>query len=313
MPVYNDWSSAESVVTELDGVFREENLRASILLVNDGSSSPRPDAYLARKVANIDRVDVLALRRNVGHQRAIALGLTYIYEQRPCDTIVIMDADGEDRPQDVRMLLQKLRDENGKQIVFAERRRRSESTLFVFFYHLYCLIHVLLTGIRVRVGNFSVVPFHCLGTLAVSAELWNHYAAAVLHSRLPHTMVPTQRGKRISGQSKMNFVSLVTHGLRAISVYSDIVGVRLLIAAAGLMTVVGGLIAALIVIRTATDWAVPAWAAYAPWLLLILLMQIAGLSFAFVLFVLHTNEGAHFLPLRDYRYFIQGVEEISTP
>ena len=79
-------------------------------------------------------------------------------------------------------------------------------------------------------GNFSVIPRERLASLVVVSELWNHYAAAAMRSRQPFCTIPTRRAERLDGESKMNFVGLVVHGLSAISVYSDIVGVRLLIA-----------------------------------------------------------------------------------
>ena len=97
------------------------------------------------------------------------------------------------------------------------------------FYAMFKLLHRVLTGKGVRVGNFSVMPRRRLSSLVVVAEIWNHYAAAVFRSRQPHCMIPTHRSRRLCGSSSMNFVSLVTHGLSAISVYSDVVGVRLLV------------------------------------------------------------------------------------
>ena len=100
--------------------------------------------------------------------------------------------------------------------------------MFALFYRLYRIAHWLLTGIRVEVGNFSVVPYPVVKKLAVVSEMWNHYAAAVTHARIPTTLVPTVRGKRLAGRPTMNFVSLVAHGLDGMSVFADRIGVRLL-------------------------------------------------------------------------------------
>ena len=102
--------------------------------------------------------------------------------------------------------------------------------MFRFFYHIYRVLHRALTGVSVRVGNFSILPATFLTTLVAMSELWNHYAAAVFRSKLPFTMIPVPRGTRIAGRSRMNFTALVSHGLSAISVFGDIVGVRLLVA-----------------------------------------------------------------------------------
>ncbi len=184
-----------------------------------------------------------------------------------------MDGDGEDDPADVPRLLERLEREDRGRIVFAERTRRSESLVFRFFYGLYRGLHHLLTGQKVRVGNFSAIPRRRLSSLVVVSELWNHYAAAVIRSRQPYSTMPTRRAKRLRGRSTMNFVSLVTHGLSAISVQSDVVGVRLFVLSVllALATTIG--IAAAVIVRLTTDWGVPGWATSAVGLLTILLSQ----------------------------------------
>lgn len=309
MPVYDDWESAEIVLRRFDQLLQQQNRTAAALLVDDGSSVAPGAEFLREGLKGISSVEILRLRRNLGHQRAIAIGLAYIYEQRPCEAVLVMDADGEDKPEDGLRLLAKLGEEQGRRIVFAARTRRSESVLFRVLYRLYCLLHLLLTGIRVSVGNFSAVPYAQLGRLAVSPETWSHYAAAVFHSRIGYTTIPSERGRRIKGQSRMNFVALVTHGLKAISVYSDIVGVRLLILACVLAALVVALAVAMVVIATAGNLPVPSWAPWSAGLLLVVLTQVASLLFGFVLFVLYNQQGANFLPLRDYRFFIEGIRK----
>jgi hypothetical protein len=123
-------------------------------------------------------------------------------------------------------------------------------------------------------------------------------------------MVPADRGRRIAGASSMNFVSLVTHGLSAISVFAETAGVRILFASTALGAVTMGLIAAVFVLRVATDLAIPGWATYATGLLLLLLAQCAIASFLAVLFILTSRNSLSFLPLRDYGHFVESVEVV---
>ena len=171
-----------------------------------------------------------------------------------------MDADGEDDPGDVPRLIQRCREEAFEKIVFAERTRRSESLAFRVFYGLYKTLHVMLTGIRVRVGNFSVIPRARLQSLVVVSEMWNHYAAAAFKSRQPLCLVPTRRADRLSGRSRMNFVDLVAHGLGAMSVYGEIIGVRLLVLACLLIFAALAGAAATVIVRLTTNLAIPGWA-----------------------------------------------------
>ena len=226
-------------------------------------------------------------------------------------TLVVMDGDGEDDPADVPRLVRRCQEEGFAKIVFAERTRRSESLVFRVFYVLYKIIHVLLTGIRVRVGNFSVIPRDRLESLVVVSELWNHYAAAAFKSRQPLCFVPTRRARRLQGQSSMNFVDLVTHGLGAISVYGEIVGVRLLVLASILVLVVLTGIIAAVIVKLATPWAVPGWATYTVGILFVLLVLCIMLAFVFSFIILWGRQGSSFLPCRDYVYFIKEVRVLG--
>ncbi len=231
IPLFNDWDTFAKLAAQLDEVLAAGNREADILIVDDASVIDADPRTTFSQYRALRRVEVLRLRRNLGHQRAIAVGLTYIQARMttPYEAVVVMDGDGEDAPEDVPRLLDRLEAEGGRSIVFAERTRRSESLTFRFFYFLYRHLHFLLTSVRVRVGNFSAIPRRRLESLVAVSELWNHYAAAAFHSRQPYCTVPTERARRLGGRSSMNFVSLVTHGLSAISVYREVIGVRLLV------------------------------------------------------------------------------------
>jgi hypothetical protein len=314
IPLFNDWDSFTELVDRLDVVLGKHGLRADVLIVDDGSTiGPSADGVVRRRLEAVRRIDVLGLRRNLGHQRAIAIGLAYVESRLACDAVVVMDGDGEDAPEDVPRLLARLRQEAACPIVFAERTRRSESWCFHVFYVLYKLLHVLLIGQRVRIGNFSAVPRRRLTSLVAVSELWNHYAAAVVQSRQPWCTIPTRRAKRLRGGSTMNFVALVTHGLSAISVYSEIVGVRLLVVATAMagFALVGLCVA--VVIRLATNLAVPGWATYTAGLLLVLLLQSLLLAANFSFVILSGRHGSAFLPVRDYGYYVGEVRTLHEP
>ena len=192
IPVFNDWASLAQLMPRLDSALADRGLEAEVLVVDDGSTIESETPAAQPTFHAVRRVDVLRLRRNLGHQRAIAIGLAYIEDCLRSDAVVIMDGDGEDDPADVPRLLNQLEGSGQTRIVFAERTRRSESLFFQIFYALYKLLHYFLTGQKVRVGNFSAIPRRRLSSLVVVAELWNHYAAAVIRSRQPHCLIPTR-------------------------------------------------------------------------------------------------------------------------
>ena len=303
-PVYDDAAAAARLLENLQGAFAGADVSLRVLLIDDGSPAPLAGQLQLSPGA---KAEVLRLRRNVGHQRAIALATAYVHEHVPCDAMVVMDADGEDRPEDAATLVAHCRASSWQRIVFAERSRRSESALFQLFYRFYQLLHWLLTGVRVRVGNFSVVPASRLGALVTLPALWNHYAAAVFQARLPRELVPTARGARYSGGSKMNFVSLVVHGLQAISVFVEVVAVRLLF----LVCLVSGVCAALLGLALATPFlgaiGAPAWTAYALGGVTFASVCVTLGSFGVTLGLLAQRNSLDFIPARDYAFFVEGV------
>lgn len=304
IPVYNDWNALALLLRALDQSLAQVPLPITVLAIDDGSTLAMPESICAQSYERIREVSVLELRRNLGHQRALACGLAYVASDLPCRAVIVMDGDGEDSPADVPRLLAAFEEHRGECIVFAERLKRSENLTFRVCYQMYRWLHRLLTGIAVRVGNFSIVPGKFLPRLAVISELWNHYAAAVFKSRLPYVTIPTCRAPRLEGESRMNFVSLVTHGLSAISVFQDRVGVRLLLSVVVLMGATIAALAATIGIRLGTDWGIPGWATSTAALLIVILLQMCLLVGGFVVLTLGGRNSASFLPIRDCPYFV---------
>ncbi len=313
IPILNDWEAAVMLLRLLDESLHDKRIQAEVLLVDDASSIPISQAkFSLLNLKTIQRVRVLELRRNVGHQRAIALGLAYVEANIICRAVVVMDGDGEDSPDDVPKLIERCAAEGYSKIVFGQRSRRVENLTFRSFYLLYKWLHRLLTGRQIRVGNFSIIPNTILHRLVAVSEIWNHYAAGVLKAKVPYSEIPTLRSKRLAGQSQMNFVSLVTHGLGAISVYGDIVGVRLLIATSWLIVLAAIAIATAVTIRLTTTLAIPGWATNVVALLLIILIQAVILSLFFIFVVLSGRNNFGFLPLRDYQHFISRIRVILS-
>jgi polyisoprenyl-phosphate glycosyltransferase len=311
IPIYEDWEAVALLIAQIDEVVTQLPVPVRVLLIDDGSSTPPTPGFTALKPRNIASIDVVTLRRNLGHQRALAIGLCHVEQLKP-SAVIVMDGDGEDAPSDIPRLYQEYASHQGQRAVFAERLRRSEGVVFTVFYHLFRLVHFTLTGVRVRMGNFSLVPWTLLHRLVVVSELWNHYCASFLKARLPYTTVPTVRATRLAGRSRMNFVSLVTHGLSGMSVFSDRIGVRLLagVAVAGLGAC--GALALVVTIRFATDLAIPGWATYTTGFVLVLLSQLLVLMLVFVFVVLGSRNATAFIPVRDYGPFISTVRRFFS-
>lgn len=314
VPIRDDWASFEELVVRVDTVLRDRGIRADVLVVDDASTVDAPlRAFADKRFDALERIEVLRLRTNLGHQRAIAVGLAFLEQERAHDVVVVMDGDGEDDPVDIPRLVDRLHEEGGRKIVFAERTRRSESIAFRISYALYRVAHRMLTGRGVRVGNFSAIPRGRLSSLVAVSALWNHYAAAVYQSRQPLCTIPTRRAHRLHGRSTMNAVALIAHGLRAISVQSEIVGVRLLLVAIAVAVLATLGVLATVLVRFLTDLAIPGWATYTAGILVMILAQAMLSATIFSFTILSGREGTTFLPLRDYRYYVADVTSLSGP
>jgi glycosyltransferase involved in cell wall biosynthesis len=312
MPVYNEMDVAELLIKRLDDVLDVQTLTTTVILIDDGSTSPMKKEFLTSSLKNISAVDIVNLQRNLGHQRAIAVGLTLIHEKYSCDAVIVMDADGEDKPEDVPRLIQLFKDSGGDKIIFAERLKRSEGFIFKISYKAYQLMHYILTGIPVKVGNFSILPFKRLSALVLVSELWNHYAAAVFSSRLPYATLPTRRGNRLGGKSTMNFTALVLHGLSAISVFTDIAGVRLLLFSFFMSFLLIAILGFIMLVRITSIVVIPGWLSSYTVFLLVLILQISGGCFAMVFFILMNRTNLNFIPKRDCKHFIETVRRTYT-
>lgn len=309
MPVYQDWECASLVCQAVDDKLRTlPHVEAYLLLVDDGS----PDGIAGWKPfkrRGFRQMDVLRLRRNLGHQRAICAGMCYIQEQLTCDAVLVMDADGEDRVEDALRLME-LAVAQPTTVFFAERRKRLEGIVFRIGYQLFRATHWVLTGVPVRVGNFSILPYGVLARLVSMSELWNHYAGAVFKSKLSFECIPMDRGVRLSGRSHMNLVSLVAHGISGIATFSEIVATRILVlnivGLTGLLVLLGAYLGnSLWTTRT-----IPGWATYTWGLLLVLLIQMLWTAFGLVFLLISNRTAMQFVPIRDYAVFINRLENL---
>jgi glycosyltransferase involved in cell wall biosynthesis len=296
-PVYNDWVSCARLVSELDAVVGEmDGTTIDILIVDDGSSEGAQTELIdADGCHNINRISVIQLASNMGHQRAIAAGLFAAVEAGHYESIVIMDSDGEDQPRDVIELVEQQRRSPGSVIV-AKRAKRSEGLTFRASYFLYKGVYRLLTGTEISFGNFSILSRDAANRLLHMPELWNNYPSALLRSRLLYNEIETERGERYAGTSKMNFSNLVIHGLNAISVNSEIVFIRVMFicVAIGLVGILGTL--AVIGLRFFTDLAIPGWASNVMGNIAVIFTQMLFFFFVSMFLLLHSRSNPALTP-----------------
>ncbi|MEI9951938.1 MAG: glycosyltransferase [Pseudomonadota bacterium] len=311
IPVYNDWESANRLLVDLADVGALQQLRYRVLLVDDSSTLSPPESWPGLENSTIDCLKIVRLACNLGHQRAIAVGLVMARDEvETCSAIVVMDGDGEDLPTDVPRLLASSSTHPGA-VICARRARRSEPLLFRILYRVYKFLFGSLTGVQIDFGNFSLIPKGALRAVVSQAGIWNHLAATLTRSRMPLIKVDTARGERYAGKSKMNFISLVVHGLTAVAVYADVVLVRIVLLASGLASLALLGIILTIGVRIATPWAIPGWASGVAGTLLILFFQAVLIPAVGVFVVLSSRTARTVVPVIDSKDFVESVRVVA--
>lgn len=311
---FNDWQSLKSLLPQIDAVLVEAGHTARLVVVDDGSSSfVEAELYADLHLRAIRDATVVTLTRNLGNQRALAVGIAYVAALVPCEALVIMDCDHEDRPEYIPVLLNKLREKTEPRIVFAARTERSEGRFFRLFYGLYTWLYRYLTGLPISIGNFSIIPRRLIPRVAGISEIWSHFPAGIMRARVPFETIPSARGQRLYGESKTNFVSLIIHGLSGFAVHADVVVVRVLIAMLVLTFAILGYMAIIAVRKFFIGDLIIGWTTQVFSVLGGVLFQ-AVLSALLVIFlVLAGRNQRPIIPSRDYQDYIMETVRVFPP
>jgi glycosyltransferase involved in cell wall biosynthesis len=313
IPVFNDWESLAILVRALDQHADSLGCELIVSVIDDGSTEP-DDVFrkAAADLESIEQLELVQLAVNVGHQRAIAIGLCRAADSADCDAVLVMDSDGEDPPESIPLLLERVRGRKEFCIV-AQRRRRSESLAFKASYVIYRSMFRIVTGKRIRFGNFSLISVGNVRRLTMIPDLWNNLAAALLRSRLPLEQVPIDRGKRYAGRSKMNFTSLIVHGFSAISVYADTIFVRLLMVTLLMMCLTIPAVTTVLSLRLFVPaHATPGWATTVTFGMTIIVLQALFTTLTSILALLNSRVQRLMLPIVDYKPYVREVEVLIS-
>ena len=201
IPLFNDWKSVTKLLYEIDLQLVKWNINVSVVIVNDASTEKKPDLNL--NLNKIQSVKIINIKKNMSHQRCIATGLKHIFVNEKFDRIIVMDADGEDRPEELNDFLNKSLESPNKTIT-ANRVKRSEGFLFRFLYQIHKLLTLVFTGKMIKFGNFSCITKEHVQQLIKQPHLWNAFSGSVVKTLNDRTSIPSIRGKRYILPSKMN-------------------------------------------------------------------------------------------------------------
>ena len=216
IPVYNDWQSASKLIDEINSLSIDLKFQISIIIVNDASNHDRQEDQKDYK--NLQSIKILNMKLNQGHARCIATGLKYIFEKEDFDYVIPMDGDGEDRPEEIKEFLNKINETNDTPIV-GERVKRSEGLVFQVCYQIHKLITLTFTGKSIKFGNFTCLPKLTVEKLINDKATWNSFSGSLTKLEDNLIQIPSIRGIRYFGPSKMSFYNLIKHSLSIISVF----------------------------------------------------------------------------------------------
>ncbi len=223
IPIFNDWQSVfkllENINTEassLEGEF-------SIIIVNDASSEVRSE--ISTNLEKLKSIKIINMKENKGHARCYAAGLKYIFEKEEFDYVIPMDGDGEDRPEEIKNFIEHLNYSPDKPIV-GERIKRTEGAFFKFCYSIHKLLTFAFTGQSIKLGNYTCLPKSIVEKMVKQKETWSSFSGSLTKVAKDRETIPSIRGTRYFGPSKMSFINLIKHSLSIIAVFKINVIVR---------------------------------------------------------------------------------------
>ena len=223
IPIYNDWQSVDKLINRIDSLVKEIDHEFSIIIVNDGSTENKPDNFGYSE--NLYSLKILNIKNNIGHARCIATGLKHIFQNEEFDYVIPMDGDGEDRPEEIKIFLDNL-SYNPDAPIVGERVKRSEGVFFQLSYIIHKLITFIFTGKSIKFGNYTFLPKKTVEKLINDKSTWSSFSGALSKLEKNLATIPSERGARYFGPSKMNFLNLVKHSLSILAVFKASVIIR---------------------------------------------------------------------------------------
>ena len=223
IPVYNDWQSVSELLDNIDHNLSGIEHEISVIIVNDASNHDRKEED--KTFENIHSIKILNMRMNQGHARCIATGLRYIHEKEDFDYIIPMDGDGEDRPEEIKDFINQIQNSNSKPIV-GKRVKRSEGLFFKICYEFHKLITLTFTGKSIKFGNYTCLPKTTVEKMINEKATWNSFSGSLSKLEKDLFEIPSIRGDRYFGPSKMSFANLLKHSISIISVFKKTVLIR---------------------------------------------------------------------------------------
>ena len=226
IPVYNDWQSVFKLIENINSQASTLNDELSVIIINDSSTDNKPE--LSVDLNNLNSVQIINMKENKGHARCNAAGLKYTNEKEDFDYVIPMDGDGEDRPEELNLLIEKIK-EYPDVVVTANRVKRSEGFIFKFCYLAHKYLTLVFTGQTIKYGNFTCLPKSVVNEMVNEPATWSSFSGSLAKIIKNKKFIPSERGLRYFGPSKMSFINLLKHSLSIIAVFKATLLIRSII------------------------------------------------------------------------------------
>ena len=237
IPVYNDWQSVFKLLENISSEISTLDAEFSVIIINDASTENRPEFSV--NLDNLKLLQVMNMRENRGHARCNAAGLKHINKKEDFDYVILMDGDGEDRPEELSLLIKKIK-EYPDIVVTANRVKRSEGFIFKFCYLFHKYLTLVFTGQTIKYGNYTCLPKSAVNAMVNEPATWSSFSGSLAKTVKDKKSIPSERGKRYFGPSKMSFINLLKHSLSIIAVFKTTLLIRsILFVIAYLFLVIG--------------------------------------------------------------------------
>ena len=223
IPVYNDWQSVFKLLENINTEILILDCEFSVIIVNDASTENRPE--FSSNLSNLKSIQIINMRENKGHARCNAAGLKYINEKEDFDYVIPMDGDGEDRPEELSLLIEKIK-EYPDTVVTANRVKRSEGFIFKFCYLVHKYLTLVFTGQTIKYGNYTCLPKSAVSAMVNEPATWSSFSGSLAKTIKDKKSVPSERCTRYFGPSKMSFINLLKHSLSIIAVFKTTLLIR---------------------------------------------------------------------------------------
>jgi hypothetical protein len=223
IPVYNDWQSVFKLLENINSEVLTLDIEFSVIIVNDASTENRPEFSVDS--GNLKSIQVINMKENRGHARCNAAGLKHINEKEEFDYVIPMDGDGEDRPEELSLLIKKIK-EYPDTVITAERVKRSEGFIFKFCYLAHKYLTLVFTGQTIKYGNYTCLPKSVVNEMVIEPATWSSFSGSLAKIIKDRKSIPSERGARYFGPTKMSFVKLLKHSLSIIAVFKTTLLIR---------------------------------------------------------------------------------------